>query len=53
MIDTIAKIIHNKVSLEKFDWNVIIEVLGRISGISILKEQDIVSTMKLKRDSME
>lgn len=53
MIDTIAKIIHNKVSLEKFDWNVIIQVLGRISGISVLKEQDIVSTLKIKRDSME
>lgn len=53
MIDAIAKIIHNKVSLEKFDWNIIIEVLGGISGISVLKEQDIVSTMKLKRDLME
>jgi len=53
MIDAIAKIIHNRVSLEKFDWNIIIEVLGRVSGISILKEQDIVSTLKLKRDSME
>ncbi|HXX05486.1 MAG TPA: THUMP domain-containing protein [Candidatus Bathyarchaeia archaeon] len=53
MIDSIAKIIHNKVSLEKFDWNIIIEVLGKISGISILKESDIVSTLKIKRDSME
>jgi tRNA acetyltransferase TAN1 len=53
MIDAIAKIIHNKVSLEKFDWNVIIEVLGGTSGISVMKEQDIVSTLKVKRDSME
>lgn len=53
IIDTIAKNIHNKVSLEKFDWNVIIEVLGKVAGISILKEQDIVSTMKIKRDLME
>jgi tRNA acetyltransferase TAN1 len=53
MIDAIAKIIHNKVSLEKFYWNVIIEVLGGISGISVIKEQDIVSTLKIKRDSME
>jgi len=53
MIDAIAKIIHNKVSLEKFDWNVIIEVLGGRSGISVIKEQDIVSTMKIKRDSIE
>jgi tRNA acetyltransferase TAN1 len=52
MINAIAKSIHNKVSLEKFDWNVIIEVLGKVAGISILKE-DIVSTMKVKRDLME
>ena len=53
MINAIAKIIHNRVSLEKFDWNVIIEVLGGTSGISVIKEQDIVSTLKVKRDSME
>jgi len=53
IIDAVANIIHNKVSLEKFDWNVIIEVFGRTTGISVLKEQDIVSTLKTKRDSME
>lgn len=53
IIDAVAKIIHNKVSLEKFDWNVLIEVLGKIAGVSILKEQDMVSTLKLKRDLME
>ncbi len=53
IIDEVAKIIQNKVSLEKFDWNVMIEVLGKTAGISVLKEQDIVSTLKIKRDSME
>ena len=53
IIDAVAKIIHNKVSLEKFDWNIIIEILGKISGISIIKEEEIVSTLKIKRDSME
>lgn len=53
IIDAIANSIHNKVSLEVFDWNVIIEVLGEVAGISVLKEQDIVSTLKVKRDSME
>lgn len=52
MINAIAESIHNRVSLEKFDWNVIVEVLGRIACISILKEHDIVSTLKLKRDLM-
>ncbi len=53
LISAIAQNIHNKVSLEEFDWNVIVEVLGKVSGISILKEQDIVSTLKVKRDLME
>jgi tRNA acetyltransferase TAN1 len=53
IIDAIANNIHNKVSLEAFDWNIIIEVLGGVAGISVLKEQDIVSTLKVKRNSVE
>ncbi|HJU14380.1 MAG TPA: THUMP domain-containing protein [Candidatus Nitrosotalea sp.] len=53
MIDAIAKAIPNKVSLENYDWNIVVEILGDIAGISILKESDIVSTMKTKRDSSE
>ena len=53
MIEEIAKIIQNKVSMEEFDCNVIIEVLGKTAGVSILKDKDIVSTLKVKRDSME
>jgi tRNA acetyltransferase TAN1 len=53
LIDSVAGIIPNKVSLETYDWNVMIQIMGGITGISILKEQDIISTLKLKRDSME
>lgn len=53
IIDAIAKIVPNKVSLEKYDWNLVVEILGDIAGISILKESDIVSTLKTKRDSSE
>ncbi len=53
VIDSIAKKIQNKVSLEKFDWNVIVQILGKTAGTSVLRESDIVSTLKLKRDSME
>lgn len=53
LIDSIADIIPNKVSLESYDWNVMIQIMGGITGASILKEEDIVSTLKLKRDSME
>ncbi|MDE1829786.1 MAG: THUMP domain-containing protein [Thaumarchaeota archaeon] len=53
IIDSIANIVKNKVSLEEYDWNIIVEILGDIAGVSILKEDEIVSTMKLKRDLVE
>jgi tRNA acetyltransferase TAN1 len=53
IIDSVAGIIPNKVSLESYDWNVMIQIMGGIAGISILKDEDIASTLKLKRDSME
>lgn len=53
LIDSIAGIVKNKVSLEEYDWNITVEILGDITGISILKDPDIVSTLKTKRDSME
>ena len=53
LIGSIAETVKNKVSLEKYDWNIIVEILGDIVGVSILKEDDIISTMKVKRDSME
>ena len=53
VIDSIAKNIQNKVSLENFDWNVIVEILGITTGISVLKENDVVSTLKMKRDLVE
>lgn len=53
IIDSIADIVKNKVSLEEYDWNIIVEILGDIVGVSILKKDEIVSTMKLKRDLVE
>lgn len=53
LISAVADAIPNKVSLEAYDWNVMIQIMGGIVGVSILKEEDIVSTLKLKRDSME
>lgn len=53
IIDSIAKIVRNKVSLVEYDWNIIVEILGCVTGISVLKDQDIISTLKLKRDLME
>lgn len=53
IIDSIANTVKNKVSLDKYDWNIIVEILGDIAGVSILREDEIVSTMKVKRDSVE
>jgi len=53
IIDGIADKIDNKVSLEKFDWIILVEILGNKTGISILKENDILSTQKLKRSLSE
>jgi tRNA acetyltransferase TAN1 len=53
LISAIADTIPNKVSLESYDWNVMVQIMGGIIGVSILKEEDILSTLKLKRDSME
>jgi tRNA acetyltransferase TAN1 len=53
LIGSIAKIIPNKVSLKSFDWIVAIQVIGGTTGISIVKEEDIISTLRLKRDLME
>jgi len=53
IIDAIADKIVNKVSLEKFDWMILVEVLGNKTGISVLKENDVLSTQKLKRSLSE
>ena len=53
LIDSIAGIVKNKVSLEEYDWNIMVEILGDMAGISILKDSYMVSTLKVKRDSME
>jgi tRNA acetyltransferase TAN1 len=53
IIDEIANKITNKVSLEKFDWIILVEILGNKTGISVLKENDILSTQKLKRSLSE
>jgi tRNA acetyltransferase TAN1 len=53
IIDAIADKIDNKVSLEKFDWIILVEVLGNKTGISVLKEDDILSAQKLKRSLSE
>lgn len=53
IISGIADKIDRKVSLEQFDWIILVEILGNKTGISVLKEDNIVSTQKLKRSLSE
>ena len=49
LITKIADIIKNKVSLELPDKIILIEILGKQAGISILRPLDILSVTKTKR----
>ena len=53
IISEIAGKIENKVLLEKFDWIILIEILGKLTGIAVLKEDNILSTQKIKRSLSE
>jgi len=51
IIEGIANEIDRKVSLEKHDWIVMVQVIGNETGISVLKSDQIFSSVKLKRES--
>ncbi|MGI9567362.1 MAG: THUMP domain-containing protein [Nitrosopumilus sp.] len=53
LISKIASKITNKVSLEFPDKIILIEILGNVTGISILKQSDILSLEKTKRSISE
>ena len=53
IITKIADQIKNKVSLEFPDKIILIEILGGVTGISILKKSDILSLEKTKRSMSE
>lgn len=49
IVEAIASGIDRKVNLEKPDRIVLVEVLGKLSGISILRPDDILSTERERR----
>jgi len=49
IIEAIASCIDRKVNLEKPDRIILVEVLGKFSGISILRPDDILSTERERR----
>lgn len=53
IISQIANKIPNRVSLEKYDWIVLVEILGVITGVSVLRDEDVLSIQREKRGSLE
>ncbi|NDB45810.1 MAG: RNA methyltransferase [Nitrososphaeria archaeon] len=53
IITQIANKIPNKVSLKEYDWIVLVEILGTVTGVSVLKDSDIISIQREKRGSLE
>jgi len=49
IISEIAKDLQNKVSMENPDWILLVEILGEKSGVSVVKEDSIISVQKIKR----
>ena len=53
IISQIAKCIPSKVSLENPDWVVLIEIIGNETGVSVLRNNVILSVEKVKRSLSE
>jgi len=53
IISHIADNVKNKVSLEKYDWVVLVEVLGPVTGVSVLRDDDVLSVERTKRKSFD
>ena len=49
IIERIAEKIDRKVKLEDPDWIILVEVVGKATGISVLRKDDIFSLEKIKR----
>jgi tRNA acetyltransferase TAN1 len=51
IIKAVADIIDQKVSLEVQDWIVLIEIIGEVAAISVIRPDAIFSAVKMKRES--
>ena len=49
IISNIANLLTNNVSLEQPDWEIIIQIIGSETGISVMPKNSILSISKLKR----
>lgn len=53
IITQIADKIKNKVSLKEYDWIVLVEIFGDMTGVSVLKDSDVLSVEKSRRKSFD
>jgi len=53
LIAEIAGVIPNGVSLENPDWVVLVEILGAVAGVAVVRPHEIVSVEKRKRSLSE
>ena len=49
IISAVASLLSNNVSLEIPNWEIIIQILGGITGVSIMPKNSILSISKIKR----
>ena len=49
VIKAVAGFIDNKVNLEKPDWIVLVEIVGKVTGVSVLRPNQIFSSVVEKR----
>lgn len=49
IINVVASRIDRRVDLTNYDWLVLIEVVGKITGVAVLKYDDVFSSIKVKR----
>jgi tRNA acetyltransferase TAN1 len=49
LIDAVANLIDNKVDLEAPDKIVFVQVFGEYTGLSVLKPDEVLSIVKIKR----
>lgn len=51
IIEAVASVIDREVSLKEQDWIVLVEIIGKETGISVIKPDSIFSAVKVKRES--
>ena len=53
IIEAVAEGIERRVDLENPDWVVLIEVIGKYTGVSVIRPSDILHTVRDRKDTYE